>query len=577
MKRCILIIWMILSMVALVTAQTTNARICTEQDIPAIRRPNYIRFAKQFIENYYATLLFNVGNPIIQETFITNTMSDNSQRYQPEFLRNTPTHVQHLSPASYIIELNKEFKNINIEDVTLEASEVQILKDFYAPNMVSCYVIAEYMLTLKYASQTLYKRKCRAYCLFPSAADWITVRLMQVEPVQDIIAYKSEEKPNPSKPEKEQPNKKAYDISFAPVNGYSIIIKGTKRGFIDGKTLQVVIEPQYDDVQNFYEGVAAAQKNGKWGYIDTKGNVVVDFKYESASPVKNGKAEVYEYRKGIFSISIGNKKEPAKTESTYQSQITKRKNVKYDFKYNPSGGYQMVSSNRLYGFINPNNGEEIATPIYDNARNFSEGMAAVCVSSSWGFIDTNGKLIVRMKYDGVEDFKGGKATVYKGDYTITIDKTGKEIRKVKTPSNKKVVTPKYGSKKAEQSEPVSYISSTTSNQYAKSNTPKRKNVKYDVVNASVNGYSIVTINKRKGLMNASTKEEIVTPIYDDVTNFYDGMAAVKLSNSWGYVDMSGQVVIPLKFEEAYSFNGGKAKVKYNGKYIYINKQGSQVK
>ena len=104
-------------------------------------------------------------------------------------------------------------------------------------------------------------------------------------------------------------------------------------------------------------------------------------------------------------------------------------------------------------------------------------MAAVCVSSSWGFIDTNGKLIVRMKYDGVEDFKGGKATVYKGDYTITIDKTGKEIRKVKTPSNKKVVTPKYGSKKAEQSEPVSYISSTTSNQYAKSNTPKRKNVK----------------------------------------------------------------------------------------------------
>ena len=115
MKRCILIIWMILSMVALVTAQTTNARICTEQDIPAIRRPNYIRFAKQFIENYYATLLFNVGNPIIQETFITNTMSDNSQRYQPEFLRNTPTHVQHLSPASYIIELNKEFKNINIE------------------------------------------------------------------------------------------------------------------------------------------------------------------------------------------------------------------------------------------------------------------------------------------------------------------------------------------------------------------------------------------------------------------------------------------------------------------------------
>lgn len=568
---------MILSMTALVTAQNTNARICTEQDIPAIRRPNYIRFAKQFIENYYATLLFNVGNPIIQETFITNTMSDNSQRYQPEFLKKTPNHVQHLTPASYIIELNKEFQGFNIDDVTLEASEIQVLKDFYAPNMVSCYVIAEYTLTLKHASRTLYKRKCRAYCLFPSAADWITVRLMQVEPIQDIISYQSKNESKSVERKSEPQDKKAYDISFGPVNGYSIIIKGTKRGFIDGQTFQVVIEPQYEDAQNFYEGVAAVQKNGKWGYIDTKGNVVVDFKYESASPVKNGKAEVYEYGKGIFSISVGNKKKPSEKETTYQSKTTRRKNVKYDFKYNPSGGYQMVSSNRLYGFINPNNGEEIAAPIYDNARNFSEGMAAVCISASWGFINTDGKVVIPMKYDGVEDFKGGKATVYKGDYTITIDKTGKEIRKVKNKPNQKVVTPKYGLNKEEQTKSTLYTSSTVSNQSAHTKTTKRKNVKYDIVSTPINGVSIVTINKRKGLMDAFTKEEIVTPVYDEVRHFSEGMAAVKLSTSWGYVDISGQVVIPLRFQEASPFIGGKAKVKYDGKYIYINKEGIQVK
>lgn len=77
-------------------------------------------------------------------------------------------------------------------------------------------------------------------------------------------------------------------------------------------------------------------------------------------------------------------------------------------------------------------------------------------------------------------------------------------------------------------------------------------------------------------MNASTKEEIVTPIYDEVHHFSEGMAAVKLSTSWGYVDMSGQVVIPLRFQEATPFSDGKAKVKYNGKYIYINKLGVQV-
>lgn len=65
MKKFLLLALFLLSQLALVVAQNNQARICTEQDIPAIRRPNYIRFAKQFIENYYATLLFNVGQPII--------------------------------------------------------------------------------------------------------------------------------------------------------------------------------------------------------------------------------------------------------------------------------------------------------------------------------------------------------------------------------------------------------------------------------------------------------------------------------------------------------------------------------
>lgn len=54
------------------------------------------------------------------------------------------------------------------------------------------------------------------------------------------------------------------------------------------------------------------------------------------------------------------------------------------------------------------------------------------------------------------------------------------------------------------------------------------------------------------------------------------MAAIRLSTNWGYADMSGQVVIPMRFQETSPFSGGKAKVKYNGKYIYINRQGIQV-
>lgn len=56
----------------------------------------------------------------------------------------------------------------------------------------------------------------------------------------------------------------------------------------DGKT----IASGYEDGYGFYEGYAAVKKNNKWGYIDTKGNIVVDFIFESASPIIEGKSWV---------------------------------------------------------------------------------------------------------------------------------------------------------------------------------------------------------------------------------------------------------------------------------------------
>ncbi|MEG1700059.1 MAG: WG repeat-containing protein, partial [Alistipes sp.] len=47
-----------------------------------------------------------------------------------------------------------------------------------------------------------------------------------------------------------------------------------KRGFVD-KNGTVVIPLKYDDVGNFREGLAGVRLNGKYGYIDKNGTVVI--------------------------------------------------------------------------------------------------------------------------------------------------------------------------------------------------------------------------------------------------------------------------------------------------------------
>lgn len=56
----------------------------------------------------------------------------------------------------------------------------------------------------------------------------------------------------------------------------------------DGETIASGYETGYP----FYGGYAAVKKDGKWGYIDTDGNVVVDFVFDKATPISDGKAWV---------------------------------------------------------------------------------------------------------------------------------------------------------------------------------------------------------------------------------------------------------------------------------------------
>ena len=64
-----------------------------------------------------------------------------------------------------------------------------------------------------------------------------------------------------------------------------------KFGFINGKG-QIIIQPIYEDAATFSKGLASVKQNGKWGYIDVSGTVIIPFKYDEAryfDPYAEGK------------------------------------------------------------------------------------------------------------------------------------------------------------------------------------------------------------------------------------------------------------------------------------------------
>ncbi len=54
----------------------------------------------------------------------------------------------------------------------------------------------------------------------------------------------------------------------------------------------VVAEPQFEDVRNFSEGLAAVRVDGKWGYIDASGEMVIEPQFVLASDFSGGIAAV---------------------------------------------------------------------------------------------------------------------------------------------------------------------------------------------------------------------------------------------------------------------------------------------
>lgn len=259
----------------------------------------------------------------------------------------------------------------------------------------------------------------------------------------------------------------------------------------------------YEDIHPFSEGLAAVKKNGKWGFIDTCGNLVIPFTDEYVP--------TYVFSDGLAVVST-------------------------------KGG--------KYGYINTKG--EIAIPcIYTNAKAFSEGVAAVQPSGgdAWGYINKNGDMVIPAKHYNAYPFSDGLAGTSKG----FINTKGE------------LVTPILNTTSVGQlSEGLAIImhrGKTTTVDYVDKTGKVVISGSYDFVYPFSEGFSAVRKNDKWGFIDKSGKL-VISLQYDHATDwrassgFCEGYVCVKKNKKYGLVDSNNTLVLPFEYDVQMEFNDG---------------------
>jgi hypothetical protein len=219
-------------------------------------------------------------------------------------------------------------------------------------------------------------------------------------------------------------NNFAYHISsFAPVNlrfGFGkdeknvMVIEYPEWGVMDslGNVLHNKIDYSYID--EFYHDRAIAFKNGKWGVINKRNEIVIPFQYDKISYLVNTDNRLFKVERNKDLYGCINSKAEVIVD------------VNYDQVKEIHDGMISVRKNGNWGFTNVDGIEKIPC-IYRSVKPFSEGLAAVYIKGKWGFVDKEGNMIIPAKYYSVGMFSEGLAWVQEKPETIEFINVKNEI------------------------------------------------------------------------------------------------------------------------------------------------------
>jgi hypothetical protein len=287
-----------------------------------------------------------------------------------------------------------------------------------------------------------------------------------------------------------------------------------------------------------------------------------------------------------------------------------------------------------FGFINVK-GDLVIPARFDEVHKFSEGLAAFRVDSVWGFIDSTGKVMIEPMFINVESFSNGVCRVVIGGYkqafvdikgnivfqpknyttnfserlaqtkndgsVAYIDLKGKVVIKTQYPYGDifkegiakiwtsdssryidiegKIIFKLGGMGHSGFSEGLAAVRINGENVYVN----KQGKVEINSLDKEwacfdfSEGLAKVTtpgVNHKSGFIDLSGK--LVIPMkYSIVGSFSEGLTYFSEDDRWGFMNKKGEIVISPIYEDIdlNGFKGGLCRVKETGKWGYIDKMG----
>lgn len=284
----------------------------------------------------------------------------------------------------------------------------------------------------------------------------------------------------------------------------------------------------YEKVWSFRNGLARVERQGKFGFINKKGEEVIECKYHWInyfSSISN----LASFTDTLKRFGFIDKKGNIIVEPKYQAI--------YDWDINT--GLVYVNRDGRFGFMNKN-GIEIIPCIYDQTHgtpeHFYKGIVRMRKNGKYGILDINGKTVVDFEYDffyGYEWLEG-----FPKEYMVA-KKDGEYF----------------------------YINMKT---FETIKTP------YEYAGEFHDGMGMVKMGNSYGYVNSSFKLSVPC-VYRIARNFSEGLAAVSdSSEKWGYVDRDGNLVIPFDYDKAAEFCNGRAMIVKDSMVGFIDKTGKLI-
>lgn len=302
---------------------------------------------------------------------------------------------------------------------------------------------------------------------------------------------------------------------------------------------KVAIAATFDALGEFSEGLCPASDGGLWGYIDQTGAWVIPPVYKGAAPFREGLGAVWQFGRGYNFI---NKQGHLLSADSLWESVG-------DFHY----GRAKVRIGDYWGFLDKQ-GQIIIPASYEQAEDFSGLAAKVQTNGLWGMVDTLGKIILPIKYKQIRQLLNG--------WILLQDKNVWTLHGREGPGFVQVL---------ESANEVTYARDNGQWMLIDKQGKQLEMVSFRPVTYLGHHRWMYVEGGKFGLCNE--KGTIVTPAtFDQINSFSEGLAAFRQGYDWGYMDISGQVVILPQYGLAWDFKEGLGRVATMKGMYFINKK-----